>query len=92
MTKIRIVAVPSYGKCVCGGVFVERVAQHGPNAGSHFLGCSRYPECTATAGDLDPDGGEHEALRIVNRGRGFVDGYDDVPAFDEVHGYTPGDQ
>lgn len=54
MSKIRIAAVPSYGPCSCGGVFVERVARHGANAGRSFLGCSRYPECAATGGGVPP--------------------------------------
>ena len=32
----------------CGAVLVERIAKSGPNAGSKFLGCSRYPECRYT--------------------------------------------
>jgi restriction system protein len=30
------------------GVLKQRRAQRGPNAGSHFLGCSRFPECRFT--------------------------------------------
>ena len=32
----------------CGADLVERTAKSGPNAGSKFLGCSRYPECRYT--------------------------------------------
>lgn len=32
----------------CGADLVERTAKSGPNAGSRFLGCSRYPECRYT--------------------------------------------
>ena len=32
----------------CGANLVERTAKSGPNAGSKFLGCSRYPECRYT--------------------------------------------
>lgn len=32
----------------CGADLVERTAKSGPNAGSKFLGCSRYPECHYT--------------------------------------------
>lgn len=32
----------------CGANLVERTAKSGPNAGSRFLGCSRYPECRYT--------------------------------------------
>lgn len=32
----------------CGGVMVRRVAKRGTNAGSAFLGCSRYPDCKGT--------------------------------------------
>lgn len=30
------------------GVLQRRLARRGPNAGSYFLGCSRYPECRYT--------------------------------------------
>jgi hypothetical protein len=29
----------------CGSPTVVRTAKHGPNAGSTFYGCSRYPQC-----------------------------------------------
>ena len=32
----------------CGSPLVVRTVKHGPNAGSHFLGCSRYPDCYYT--------------------------------------------
>lgn len=32
----------------CGADLVVRTAKSGPNAGSKFLGCSRYPECRYT--------------------------------------------
>lgn len=32
----------------CGATLVERTAKTRPNAGSKFLGCSRYPECHYT--------------------------------------------
>ena len=32
----------------CGADLVERTAKSGPNTGSKFLGCSRYPECRYT--------------------------------------------
>ena len=41
----------SMGLCPrCGAALVERTARKGPNAGSKFLGCSRYPECKYTKG------------------------------------------
>ena len=34
------------GLCpLCGAPLVVRTAKKGPNAGSRFLGCSRYPDC-----------------------------------------------
>lgn len=33
---------------LCGSSMVHRTAKKGPNAGSHFLGCERYPKCRAT--------------------------------------------
>lgn len=32
----------------CGAPLVVRTAKKGPNAGSQFLGCSRYPDCRYT--------------------------------------------
>ena len=32
----------------CGKLMVLRTAKQGKNAGSQFLGCSGYPECTGT--------------------------------------------
>ncbi len=32
----------------CGAPLVVRTAKKGPNAGSRFLGCSRYPDCRYT--------------------------------------------
>ena len=32
----------------CGSPLVVRTAKYGPNAGSKFLGCSRYPDCRYT--------------------------------------------
>ena len=32
----------------CGAPLVVRTAKKGPNAGSQFLGCSRYPDCKYT--------------------------------------------
>ena len=32
----------------CGSPLVVRTAKKGPNAGSQFLGCSRYPDCRYT--------------------------------------------
>ena len=32
----------------CGSPLVVRIAKKGPNAGSQFLGCSRYPDCRYT--------------------------------------------
>ncbi|MBX3405105.1 MAG: restriction endonuclease [Phycisphaeraceae bacterium] len=29
----------------CGAAMVQRVAKRGPNAGSAFMGCTRYPQC-----------------------------------------------
>jgi restriction system protein len=34
---------------LCASPMVRRVAKRGPNAGSAFLGCSRYPNCRGTA-------------------------------------------
>ena len=37
------------GECPrCGAPLVIRTAKKGPNAGSQFLGCSRYPDCRYT--------------------------------------------
>lgn len=33
---------------LCGGSMVRRTAKKGPNAGSQFLGCERFPKCRAT--------------------------------------------
>jgi restriction system protein len=33
----------------CSGVLQKRLARRGQNAGSHFLGCSRFPDCRYTA-------------------------------------------
>ena len=33
----------------CQSAMVERTAKRGPNAGSKFLGCSRFPDCRGTA-------------------------------------------
>jgi restriction system protein len=41
--------VPEYPSCpVCGVYMVRRTAKKGPNAGSMFWGCSRYPSCRET--------------------------------------------
>lgn len=32
----------------CGAAMIRRVAKKGPNAGSAFLGCSRFPDCKGT--------------------------------------------
>lgn len=32
----------------CGGKLVKRTARKGPNAGSEFLGCGKYPKCRFT--------------------------------------------
>ncbi len=29
----------------CGDVLIQRTAKKGPNAGSEFMGCSRFPKC-----------------------------------------------
>lgn len=33
---------------ICGHPLVQRTARNGPNAGSHFWGCSRFPSCRYT--------------------------------------------
>jgi len=39
----------STSKCpTCGGRLVERIARKGPQSGSKFFGCSRYPQCRYT--------------------------------------------
>lgn len=44
--KITFREQPSTGKCaLCGAPMVERIVKRGRNAGSTFLGCSRFPQC-----------------------------------------------
>lgn len=42
-------ATPSCPKC--GGAMKRRTARRGPNTGSMFWGCSRYPKCRGTRND-----------------------------------------
>ncbi len=37
----------------CGGTLVKRRAKRGENAGKQFLGCSNFPKCKYTKGDLE---------------------------------------
>jgi hypothetical protein len=42
----------------CGSAMTQRVARHGPTAGSAFWGCSRFPTCRGTR----PIGASHSSL------------------------------
>lgn len=75
MPRIRVVSVPTQGKCpLCGGVMVLRCGKLG-----HFFGCSSYPQCQhlVEAPEHDPDDGEMRGRQAAQRmgiaGRGFLD-------------------
>lgn len=49
----------------CGNPMKQRIAERGPNAGSPFWGCSKYPSCKATLpfnGPTSTDGAKQNSL------------------------------
>jgi ssDNA-binding Zn-finger/Zn-ribbon topoisomerase 1 len=52
-TGVPVAAAPSAAVRECPqcsrGVLQKRLARRGQNAGSYFLGCSRFPDCRYTA-------------------------------------------
>jgi Topoisomerase DNA binding C4 zinc finger len=53
-TRARPYAQPASGIACpdCGAPMAERIARRGRNAGSRFLGCSRFPDCRGTRSAL----------------------------------------